>query len=238
MPQRHVVLISEHLSEQALLWLEKKCSVVCCSYEDPEFDAHLRLAQALIVRTYTRVDATMLAKGGALKVVGRAGAGLDNIDLVACRERSVEVVYRPEANTQAVVEYVVCLLGDALRPRAVLNEAVDQEAWSKLRADTVGRKQFNELTLGILGLGRIGKRLAQVATAIGCEVIYHDLLEIPVEKRHGARPVSLDSLFESSDVLSLHVDGRPGNRNVVGGNELEKMKRDAIRQYVPWIRCG
>jgi phosphoglycerate dehydrogenase-like enzyme len=227
-PDRPVVLVSEHLSGQALGWLAARCETVEAQPGEPAFEDACGRAEGLVVRTYTRVDATLLESLPRLRCVGRAGVGLDNIDLAACRARGVEVVHTPEANTQAVVEYVTCLLCDALRPRLFLDHAVSREEWDELREEVVGLWQMNELTLGILGLGRIGKRVAQVASAIGFEVIFHDLLGIPDDERMGARPVPLDELFRESDVLSVHVDGRPSNRHLVAGPLLALLKPDAV----------
>ncbi|MBM4114027.1 MAG: hypothetical protein FJ253_11785, partial [Phycisphaerae bacterium] len=134
----------------------------------------------------------------------------------------------PDANTQAVVEYVVCLLCDALRPRLFLEKAVDAEEWSRLREEVVGLWQMDELRLGILGLGRIGRRVAEVARAIGFETVYNDLVEIPPERRAGASPVPLAELFSESDVISLHCDGRECNRGFVDTGLLSLMRPDAI----------
>ena len=82
--------------------------------------------------------------------------------------------------------------------------------------------------LGILGFGRIGRRIAEVAGAIGFNTIYHDLLEMPDRERHGADPVTLDALLQDSDVLTIHVDGRDANRGLLDGTLLGKMKSDAI----------
>ena len=87
------------------------------------------------MRTYTIVDKPLLDGAPQLRVVGRAGVGLDNIDVGACRDRDVEVVYTPEANTQAVVEYVFCLLGPVLRDPISLTAPVEREVWKQLRAD-------------------------------------------------------------------------------------------------------
>jgi phosphoglycerate dehydrogenase-like enzyme len=181
-----------------------------------------------VVRTYTRVDDALLAQLPRLKVVGRAGVGLDNIDLDACARRGVRVCSTPDANTQAVVEYVLCLLCDALRPRVLLDAPVDRARWDEVRAEVVGRRQMNELRLGILGFGRIGRRVAQVAGAIGFEVEYCDLLDVPEAMRHGAFPVSAEDLFRHADVLTVHVDGRPSNRHLVGERLLGLMKPDAV----------
>lgn len=222
------VVVSEHISEEAATWLATRCHMVRCRFDDPGFAGEIVDAEALLVRTYTIVDRAMLDGAPKLKVVGRAGTGLDNIDLEACRERGIEVVYRPEANTQAVVEYVFWLIGDVLRPRQTLNCVKDQSAWNQLRADLVGKRQMNELTLGILGLGRIGKRVAQVGAAFGMRVLFSDLLDIPGHDRFGAEPVSAESIFSTCDVVSLHVDGRESNRNFVREELLQRMKKDAL----------
>lgn len=222
------VVVSEHVSEEAAHWLAARCQMIMCRFDDPGFAQKIADADALVVRTYTILDRTKLDGALNLKVIGRAGTGLDNIDLEFCRERGIEVVYRPEANIQAVVEYVFCLLGDALRPRQTLNRAVDQSTWNQLRADLVGSRQMNELTLGILGLGRIGKRVARVGASFGMRVLFNDLLDIPEHDRFGAEAVSVETLFSTCDMVSLHVDGRESNRNFVRDGLLQRMKKDAL----------
>jgi phosphoglycerate dehydrogenase-like enzyme len=223
-----LIIQSEHLSEEAARWLAQRCRLVAVASDAPQFTGCLAEADGLLVRTYTRVDEELLDHGRALRVVGRAGAGLDNIDIPACRARGIEVVYTPEANTQAVVEYILCLIADALRPRTAIDRAVDARRWEEIRAQNIGRRQMSECTLGILGLGRIGRRVAQVAGAIGGRVLYNDLLEIPPEARFGARPVAVETLFEEADILSIHIDGRAANRNFIAPRLIRRMKGDVL----------
>lgn len=223
-----LVVQTEHLDERPASWLAERCEVVACSPEDARFEALAARARALVVRTYTRVGPELLARCPALRVVARAGVGLDSIDVTACRARGVEVVYTPDANSQAVVEYVLALMLDATRPRVFLSEAVEGPRWKQLRQELRARRQLSELTLGIWGLGRIGKRLARAAGAIGMRVLYHDLLEMPATVRHGAEPVSREELCARADVLSIHVDPRPGNRGVVNTDALGRCKSDVL----------
>src|SRR6266850_4938883 len=116
----HIVIQTEHLSPDAAAWLGERCRLVVCAHDDPKFADILAEAAGLVVRTYTIVDDQLLDRALKLRVVGRAGVGLDNIDVPACRKRGIEVVHTPDANTQAVVEFVICLLSDALRPRITL----------------------------------------------------------------------------------------------------------------------
>ena len=225
---RPLVAVTEPLSPAAMTWIRSQCEVVQASPGTAAFTSHAPRVQGLVVRTLTRVDHEMLRALPALKVVGRAGVGLDNIDLQACRERGVTVVSTPDANTQAVVEYVLSLLCDAMRPRVFLEQPVDAEAWERIRSEICGVKQMDECTLGILGLGRIGSRVAQVASAIGFEVRYNDLRDIPEQHRHGATPASIERLFAESDVLTLHIDGRPSNRHAVNASLIASMKPDAL----------
>ncbi|MHC4416508.1 MAG: NAD(P)-dependent oxidoreductase [Planctomycetota bacterium] len=229
MSDADLVVQTEHLTEEAAAWLGRRCRLVVCRHDDPQLAGVLGDAAGLVVRTYTVVDEVMLDAAPRLRVVGRAGAGLDNIDVAACRSRGVEVVYTPDANTQAVVEYVVSLLAGVLRPGLALAEPVDRDRWRRLRAQKPDRPQMNELTLGILGLGRIGRRLAEVARAIGfARVLFNDLLEIPPTRRHGAVPVAVERLFAQSDVVNIHIDGRPANRHFVGLDLIGRMKPDVI----------
>jgi len=225
---RPLAVVTEHLSDEATEWLEARCEVLRAAVGDPQFTEAAPAIEALVVRTYTHVDDKLLACLPRLKVVGRAGVGIDNIDVAACRARGVQVVSTPDANTQAVVEYVVCLLCDALRPRLFLDEAVSKQEWDELRQDVVGLWQMDELVLGILGFGRIGRRVAEVARAIGFTVVYNDLDEIAAEARRGAEPVSVTRLFAESDVITVHIDGRASNKRFVGRELISLMRPDAI----------
>ena len=198
----------------------------CTNVAEPGFAAAMGAASGLVVRTYTIVDAAMLDRSPSLRVVGRAGTGLDNIDLDACRERSIEVVHTPDANRQAVVEYMVSILSNIIRPLPpVVSGGLSGPEWSAARRDAMASRQMNECTLGILGLGRIGKRVAEVAAVIGFKVQFHDVLDIPAEDRcDGLKSVSMEQLLRTSDILTVHVDGRAENRHLLGHRELDQMQ--------------
>jgi phosphoglycerate dehydrogenase-like enzyme len=229
MHKRPLVAVTETLAERAAEWLGERVELLRATPSDPAFADAADRIEGLVVRTYTTVDAALLAGLPRLKVVGRGGVGLDNIDLEACKARGVTVVHTPDANTQAVVEFVLCCLCDALRPRAALETAVSKDEWQRLRdEDLVALWQMSELRLGILGLGRIGRRVAEVARAIGFDVVFHDIRGIPDEERNGAEPVDLETLFRTSDIVTVHVDGRASNRHLVGERLLALLKADAI----------
>ena len=223
-----LVLVTEPLAAPALAWLQARARVVEAGPGSADFDRASAEAVALVVRTLTRVDADMLDRMPRLRVVARAGVGLDNVDLVHCRKAGVRVVHTPDANTQAVVEFVLCLLCDALRPRLFLERPVDTASWERIRGEVCGERQMDELVLGVLGFGRIGSRVAQVARAIGFRVLYHDLLAFAPALRHGAEPVGAAELFERSDAVTLHIDGRPSNRHFVAREWIDRMRPEAL----------
>ncbi|MBA4028314.1 MAG: hypothetical protein C0475_04155 [Planctomyces sp.] len=225
---RPVVIQTEHLDDEAARWLAERCDVIALGLGQAGFNDAMARADAAVVRTYTRVDGAFLARGPRLRVVGRAGVGLDNIDLDACRARGVVVVSTPDANTSAVIEYVTAWMLDATRPRLFLDGALPAERWNALRAELRAPRQLCELTLGIWGLGRIGSGVARVARALGMTVIYHDLLHIPVPVRSGAEPVSRAELCQRADILTVHVDGRPGNAGLVGPEDFDLMKPGVV----------
>lgn len=222
------VIITEHLDDASCDWLAGRAEVVRVREDDSAFESELALAEGLIVRTYTQVDVSMLSRAPRLRVVGRAGVGLDNIDVAACAGHGVQVVHTPDANTQAVVEYIVSILGALLRPLHRIDTGADSETWARWRREAMAERQLSQMRLGVLGFGRIGSRVAQVAAAIGMQVSFCDLVEVPSKSRHGARAVDLETLLETSDVLSLHVDGRPENRHLLGAAELAQLKPDAV----------
>lgn len=225
---RPLVIQAEDLSPPAVEFLRQHCELLACPAHDPRFAPALREARGLVVRTYTRVDAAMLAGAPNLKVVGRAGVGLDNIDVDACRARGITVVSTPNANTQAVAEYVFALLLDALRPRRLVDHALPLEQWNALRRSLLAPRQLSQMTLGVWGLGKIGSRVATIAGAIGMRVLYHDLLDIPPEKRANATCVPRERLLRESDIVSIHVDARAENRHLVGDEALALLRSDAV----------
>jgi phosphoglycerate dehydrogenase-like enzyme len=224
--ERQLVIQTEDLAPEAAAWLADRCDLVRAATDDPEAAILLPTASALVVRTYTQVNADLLDRCRSLKVVGRAGVGLDNIDLDACRARGVRVVHTPGANTQAVVEYVTSLLCDALRPRVFLDRPpTSLGAWQSLRKELVAPRQMGDLTLGIVGMGRIGSRVAQVASALGMRILWCDLTDKPDAPGERA---PLASLCERADVITVHVDGRPGNRDLLAADAFGRMKSDVV----------
>ncbi|MFG0292127.1 MAG: NAD(P)-dependent oxidoreductase [Phycisphaerales bacterium JB050] len=233
-----LVIQTEELSDEAASWLSERADLRVCAVDDPAFEGLLAEAAGLVVRTYTKVNEALLDRAPDLKVVGRAGVAVDNIDVAACRARGIEVVHTPDANTRAVVELVTAFLLDALRPRVFLDRALDKAEWKRVRGELIGERQACQLTLGVLGFGRIGSKIARVGQALGMRVVYCDVLDIPESQRGYAgdgvgergrpQPVSFDQLFEQSDVVTVHVDNRPENRRIVERGALKRLARGAI----------
>jgi len=225
-----LVIEAEPLAPEPRAWLSERCELVRCPQDDHAcFEKHLPRAEGLIVRSYTRVDGALLSGAPNLKVVARAGVGLDNIDLKACRDRGVPVVYTPEANADAVCELVWACVFDCIRPRLFLDRPLARTHWERTRQELVAPRGLAGLTLGVLGMGRVGSRVAGVGRALGMRVIYHDLCPI-TDGQDEAVPgsVGLGELLDRSDVLSVHVDGRPENRSLLGPAELERLRSDVI----------
>jgi D-3-phosphoglycerate dehydrogenase len=226
---RPLVIQTEDLDASAAQWLRESCEVVACSFRDqPRFDELLLRAEGVVVRTYTTVNDRFLDRAPKLRVVGRAGVGLDRIDVSACRARGVEVVHTPDANTQAVAEYVFAMLHDAVRPRLFLQTAITLDRWTGLRRELEAPNQVSELTLGILGMGRVGQRVARIAHGFDMDVLYHDLIEIPKAKRHGAQPAPLDEMLRKCNVLTIHVDSRPSNKRLVDRTYFDRLPDHTI----------
>jgi phosphoglycerate dehydrogenase-like enzyme len=226
---RPVALIAEPIHEEFDAWLGERCEISRrAPDEGRDFLEALRRSDALVVRTYTTVGERLLDLAPNLRVVGRAGVGLDNIDVEACRARGVEVVHTPEANAEAVCELVYAFILDAIRPRVFLDRALDSHEWSGLRSDLVAPRQIAGSTLGVMGFGRIGRRVARVARAFGARVLFHDLLEIPASEWEGASPADFGTLLAESDVVSIHVDEREANRRLIDAEAMRLLRPDVV----------
>jgi phosphoglycerate dehydrogenase-like enzyme len=224
---RFVVLLTEGSDPTPLAWLKQRCEVLEVAQTDPQFDHALARADAMIVRTYTRVTDQLLDNAPRLKVVGRGGVGLENIDIPACQRRGIQVVYTPDANTRAVGDYVLGALLRLIRGWPTLAPGYNPDEFRNVRNATSGR-QLDELTLGILGLGRVGKRVAHIAAnGFGMRVLYNDLID-PGPLGFPATSVDKPTLYRDSDVLTIHVDMRPGNERLVGREQINMMKPGSI----------
>jgi D-3-phosphoglycerate dehydrogenase len=229
MPELPLVLITEDCDAAPLAWLKERARVVIAKPSSREFDAVLPDAVGMMVRTYTKVNAALLARCPRLHVVGRGGVGLENIDVAACRARGVEVVYTPDANTLAVADFVIGFALQLLRPWALFRDRAYEPAEFKRVRDTQRGAQLNELTFGILGMGRVGRRVGHLAAiGFGARVIYNDLLDVRHDLAFPATAVDKPALFREADVVTLHVDMRPGNEHLVGAPELALLKPTAI----------
>ena len=222
------ILITEGLEDQPLRWLQGQAHVVECSSRDPAvLQSHLAAADGLIVRTYTQVNAALLAKAPRLRVVGRAGVGLENIDLQACQARGIEVISTPTANTHAVVEYVFNLIFNLGRPLVNLTSPVPPEAFHRYRK-TIRGLEIHGRTLGILGMGRIGTAVGCVAHAFGMNVLYNDLLDVAAKVTFPAQSVAKEDLYRQADILTIHVSHQPGNKHLINAATLALLKPTAL----------
>jgi D-3-phosphoglycerate dehydrogenase len=224
-----IVLVTEGSDATPLDWLRLQAQVIEIGSDDPQFDARLGAAEGLAVRTYTKVNESLLARAPKLRVVGRGGVGLENIDVPACRRRGIEVVYTPDANTLAVGDFVIGYMLQLLRPWGFFREkAYDPKEFKRIRNSQRGM-QLNELTLGILGMGRVGRRLGHIAAnGFGMKVIYNDLIDVQSQLDFPATPVDKQALYRTADILSLHVDMRAGNEHLIGRDQFATMKPTAI----------
>jgi D-3-phosphoglycerate dehydrogenase len=181
---------------------------------------------ALVVRSRTKVDAEVMARATRLKIVGRPGTGLDNIDLRAANARGVEVVNSPEALVEAVAEHVIGLMLALGRNIPAADASMKAGLWEKQRFVGV---ELKGKTLGIAGLGRIGRRVAEMARVMGMSLLGYDVIEVSQETLDslGCTMVDLDTLFASSDFITLHVPLTNETRHMVDPRRIALMKRNS-----------
>ena len=194
-----------------------------------ELHAAIATADALIVRNRARVDGALLAIAPLLKVVGRLGVGLDNIDLDACAARNIGVIPATGANAVAVAEYVICTAMLLLRGVYGSSSALAAGAWP--RAALSRGREVSGKTLGIVGFGGIGRVTGRLGRAMGMRVVGFDA-RIPdgaaVWADEATKPLSLDALLAIADVVSLHVPLTQTTRHLVDECRIARMKRGAI----------
>ncbi|HEX5757878.1 MAG TPA: phosphoglycerate dehydrogenase [Thermoanaerobaculia bacterium] len=194
--------------------------------ERPRLPELLAEADALVVRSMTKVTAELLRAGRRLKVVGRAGVGVDNVDVEAATAMGVLVVNAPTANLLSATEHTFALLLALARNVPAADASLKGGAWER------GRFQGTELQgkrLGIVGFGRIGQQVAERARAFGMEVAAYDpFLDPAVATRQRVELLPLDELLARADVVTLHTPLTDQTRNLLDSGHLQAMKRGAL----------
>src|SRR5256885_894785 len=181
--------------------------------EPADLAAALRDADALLVRSATTVDARLLAAAPRLRIVARAGTGVDNVDVAAATARGVLVVNAPGANSISVAEHALALMLAVARSVPAADRAMKDGRWEKCRF--LGT-ELRGKTLGIAGLGRIGQEVAQRARAFGMRVVAHDpYISKEIAAGLGVELMGIDLMCSEADYLTLHLPSTPETHHLI-----------------------
>lgn len=222
------VLASDGLDKSAVKKLcESNCEVVEKFYSAEELGKELHNFDVLVVRSATKVRKPIIdeaVEGGRLKLVIRAGVGVDNIDVKYAREKGIKVMNTPKASSTSVAELTIAHIFSLARFVGVANVTLRQGKWEKKAYK--GIEIFGK-TLGLVGFGRIAREVAKRANALGMEVIYTDILG-KVDGFDEYKFMSLEELLKSSDFVSLHVPFVKENGALIKEKQIDMMKDGAF----------
>ncbi len=218
-----VVLIAEELSPATVAALGSDFDIRYCDGADrSELLSAIGDVDAVLVRSATRIDAEAIAAARRLRVIARAGVGLDNVDIAAATAAGVMVVNAPQSNVVSAAELAIGLLLATARHIPAADAALKGGEWQRSRFTGI---ELYEKTVGILGLGRIGVLVAQRLSAFGMRVIAHDPYVQPVRAAQmGVQLVALDELLRESDFISVHLPKTPETVGLIGDAELRIVK--------------
>lgn len=221
------ILVADRISNEGLDILDRAGAEVDVklSLKPEELKSIIGSYDALIVRSQTKVTAEVIIAGKDLKVIARAGAGVDNIDVKEATRQGVLVVNAPTSNTIAVAEYAFGLMLALVRHIPQANDKLKSGVWAK--SEFMGT-ELRGKTLGIIGLGKIGRAVAKRAQAFEMKVIAYSP-SIPPEHaaKLGVKLVPLEELLKESDFISLHTKMTPKKRGMIGKKELALLKPTA-----------
>ncbi len=220
------VLVADELSPEGLETLRKAPGLtvdVRTGLKPGDLKAIVGEYDALAVRSATKVTAEVLENPGRLKLIGRAGVGVDNIDLEAATRKGVVVMNTPAGNAVAVAELTMGLMLALHRQLVPAISTTKSGKWEKKRF-AKGHELFRK-TVGLVGFGSIGQLVAQRCIAFGTTVIAYDPHPVEASRRLGVQIVPMDELFRRADIVSLHLPLMENTRNLVGSKLLGSMKK-------------
>jgi D-3-phosphoglycerate dehydrogenase len=223
------VVVTDHVSETGLAPLLEDARFQVARIDDSssdEFHAALAEADGLVVRSATKVSRDMLAMGPRLRVIGRAGVGVDNIDLLAATERGIAVLNSPAGNTVAAAELTMALILSVVRRVAEADRSMRDGGWERSRLRGV---QLKDRTLGLIGAGRIGSEVAIRCRAFGMKVLVYDpYLTAGRAEDLGLPLTGFDEVIERGDIISLHVPLNDETWHLIDEAALSRMKPGAF----------
>jgi len=222
------VLISDSLSAQGVTILEKSGLLVDIKTKLTPAQLIEEIGQydGLIIRSGTKVTKDVIAAAKNLKVIGRAGSGLDNVDLPAATKRGIVVMNTPGGNTITTAEHTFALIFSMARQTPQANASVKSGKWEKNKF--MGIELFDK-TLGIVGLGQIGSWVARLAQGAGMKVIAYDAYLSPENaQKMGVALVDLETLYVQSDIITLHTPMTAETKYLINAEAIAKMK-DGVR---------
>lgn len=223
------VLLYESMHPEGIKLLEEKCDVVYAdSFEEENLMRQGRDVDAIIIRANGSVTKTLMKSASRLKVIGRHGVGLENIDLMAAKEHGIEVVYTPAANAESVAEHFVALALMLAKKLRLGDMALRAGNWNA-RYELIGKELYGK-NVGIVGFGRIGKQTARICRkGFGMSVLYYDVVDFPeVEKELDAKRVDLKHIFREGDFISINLPLLPQTRELINADLLKLMKATAF----------
>jgi len=221
------ILVANSIHEDGVRELKKIGDVeVRTGMSREELLERVKDADVLVVRSATKVTREVIEAGEKLKIIARAGVGLDNIDVAAAKEKGIQVVNAPEAPSVAVAELVIGLMLAFVRHIPAADASMKSGRWEKKAM--MGR-ELRGKTLGIIGTGSIGKEVARRAKAFKMNLLFYDIVEDrEFAEEIGGKYVGLEELLRNSDFVSIHVPLTEETRKMIGEKELSLMKPHAV----------
>jgi D-3-phosphoglycerate dehydrogenase len=218
------IIVAERISASAVAELQEPgWTVLTADQVAGKLEQHLETADALIVRSAVQADAKLLEHAKKLRVIGRAGVGVDNIDLEAATRKGIAVMNTPGANAVAVAEQTLAMMLAMARQLCRADALMHAGKWEK---KSLQGTELRGKTLGIIGLGRIGMEVARRARSFGMDLVAHDpFVSVAVAKEQGIRLVGLDELYGAADYITLHVGLTPQTTGMINAGSIAKMKK-------------
>jgi phosphoglycerate dehydrogenase-like enzyme len=216
----------ERLVEERFSVEEKDYGLAGLNRDEDEFCRIIKGVDALIPTAMDRVTRRIMEHGDQLKIIAIRSAGFEGTDLKAATDHGILVTHNPGSNSDPVADMTLGLMLSVSKRIGWLDRGMRDGKFDELR---INAKDIFGRTLGIIGLGRIGKKVAIRAKGFSMKVIYHDILDYgEFEKEQGVRKVPLDKLLRTADIVSLHVPLDESTRGMMGIREIERMKHQAI----------